>query len=742
MTAASITTPRHPRSPELNGTPEEKLGDAYVPETGVTLEVKTAVREELGDLEYKVTTPTPDAPSEVVSVDPDQGIVDAIVSVTGIKDEVDDVIHPGSYAETLTKRKPKVILHHDWKLPVARVESIQELRPGDPGLPATTKDGKPWPKDAGALRTSMRFNLASTQGKEAFEAVRFYSETGECEWSIGYQVPKGKASRSKDGVRQIKAIDLYEISFVLFGAAPLTGTLGVKSGSTETVEEEAPAEETPEVAVDEEELAAATDEAAAVVEVEAEGAAPEEGQEEEGQDAAEEDTETTEAFAAGGDVPAEDAEPDTDDAASDEGSADAKALAAQPVFDVDIKRALSPDKRRQLASRGHALPDGSYPIENVSDLTNAISAFGRAKPADRAKVKAHIMKRARSLGRPDLIPSGWASSGGKKDAGVGHESLDRSPKKNWVELAGQLPAYIQHIAKDIHEQQGVPLSVAIPTAIAAVKRWASGVGNVKADTRAKAAAAVAEWEALKAKSHARSAAQRAAKATDTQALAKAYDPTLETGPDAGHRSPDVIVESTLYPRLPGTYEELKDRLHAAIRGRVPLGGGAPYLSIDGTWADRAVVTWFPPGADAKSYEVPYREEDGRLWLGEPSEVKLSAASRVEDEPIAQTAMIEEAADGLRTTLMHEGKAGRVLSQVNANKLRGAVEQLIAVLDAAGIKILQDAESQDGGVNADDDVVTIPDSTAPSAQLDPIPKKDLLDPDLRVRALRVFASARE
>lgn len=81
------------------------------------------------------------------------------------------------------------------------------------------------------------------------------------------------------------------------------------------------------------------------------------------------------------------------------------------------------------------------------------------------------------------------------------ESLNVSPKKNWVESAGQLPRYIRKIALDIHEQKGVPLSVAIPTAIAAVKRWASGAGNVNADTRAKAQAAVAEWERLKAKAH-------------------------------------------------------------------------------------------------------------------------------------------------------------------------------------------------------------------------------------------------
>ena len=62
--------------------------------------------------------------------------------------------------------------------------------------------------------------------------------------------------------------------------------------------------------------------------------------------------------------------------------------------------------RKKSAEKGHALPDGSYPIENVEDLKNAIQAIGRAK--DPAKAKAHIKKRARELGHEDLIPDGWS----------------------------------------------------------------------------------------------------------------------------------------------------------------------------------------------------------------------------------------------------------------------------------------------------------------------------------------------
>jgi HK97 family phage prohead protease len=66
----------------------------------------------------------------------------------------------------------------------------------------------------------------------------------------------------------------------------------------------------------------------------------------------------------------------------------------------------------------------------------------------------------------------------------------------------QLPAYIQHIAKDLMESRGMPESEAIATAVAQCKRWAAGGQDVKPETRAKAAAAVAEWERLKGQTHA------------------------------------------------------------------------------------------------------------------------------------------------------------------------------------------------------------------------------------------------
>lgn len=72
--------------------------------------------------------------------------------------------------------------------------------------------------------------------------------------------------------------------------------------------------------------------------------------------------------------------------------------------------AISMKARQRLAKEGKALPDGSFPIRNEGDLKNAIHAYGRAKDSDRAKVRRHIVKRARGLGKPELIPDEWKSA--------------------------------------------------------------------------------------------------------------------------------------------------------------------------------------------------------------------------------------------------------------------------------------------------------------------------------------------
>lgn len=73
--------------------------------------------------------------------------------------------------------------------------------------------------------------------------------------------------------------------------------------------------------------------------------------------------------------------------------------------DLEYKVSYSNDERLEMAKRGHAMKDGSYPIAHSTDLHNAVNSFGRAK--DPTKVKEHIKKRAKELNMSYYLPSDW-----------------------------------------------------------------------------------------------------------------------------------------------------------------------------------------------------------------------------------------------------------------------------------------------------------------------------------------------
>ena len=74
------------------------------------------------------------------------------------------------------------------------------------------------------------------------------------------------------------------------------------------------------------------------------------------------------------------------------------------IYEI-YEREFSKEKRKELADKGLALPDGSFPIENREDLKNAIKLKGLGKDPERAK--AFIIKRAKALGAEDMIKDSW-----------------------------------------------------------------------------------------------------------------------------------------------------------------------------------------------------------------------------------------------------------------------------------------------------------------------------------------------
>lgn len=187
------------------------------------------------------------------------------------------------------------------------------------------------------------------------------------------------------------------------------------------------------------------------------------------------------------------------------------------------KRDVSTAERKRLASKGKALPGGGFPINSEQDLKNAIQAIGRAKNPETAR--AHIIRRARAMGKTSLLPDSWTL----RKADIAAVSLDfdedavtdamfymetriskdaalvpdKPGANNWIDRTGtgNLPKYIGDIAGDLITERGKTTGQAIQMAIGIVRNWCSGQGNVTAATRAKACAAVAEFNAKRAQAH-------------------------------------------------------------------------------------------------------------------------------------------------------------------------------------------------------------------------------------------------
>lgn len=150
-------------------------------------------------------------------------------------------------------------------------------------------------------------------------------------------------------------------------------------------------------------------------------------------------------------------------------------------------------------------------------------------------------------------PMGEAILGVLESAETAALSVTHAPigkgGKNWVTKSkpgntGQLPAYIQNIRNAII-RGGKDESSATAIAVSRVKAWASGRGNVSAEVRAAAAKAVAEWEAMKAKSKTQESAL-------SVAILEAMDEQAEELPDVEDEAAASAAEEEAKPRkLPG-----------------------------------------------------------------------------------------------------------------------------------------------------------------------------------------------
>jgi len=137
-------------------------------------------------------------------------------------------------------------------------------------------------------------------------------------------------------------------------------------------------------------------------------------------------------------------------------------------------------ERQKLAKSGKAMSGGSFPIRNAEDLQNAIRAFGRAKESERADVKRHIIKRARALGKYDLVPDNWKKFSSKAVTASAEElkarlasAEERLGKAQATEFAEapvvpEIPSGVSAVPQQVAYDPASPVAPAQPVAPAEV----------------------------------------------------------------------------------------------------------------------------------------------------------------------------------------------------------------------------------------------------------------------------------
>lgn len=190
-------------------------------------------------------------------------------------------------------------------------------------------------------------------------------------------------------------------------------------------------------------------------------------------------------------------------------------------------------------------------------------------------------------------------------------SLESSPgdDDNWIERAGgSLPDYICRVAKGIM-RSGKSKSAAIAIAISRIKKWAAGMDDVNADTRAKAAAALAQWEKLKAKHKAKQLVKASTTDGEDYIILSSVDSysldQVREAWDAHQRAQhtEVVQESGI---------EVADKVR-------------PYTYVREVYVDYIVIRQegLTSAHPNPYFKVNYTVTDsGEVMFGEPTEIKL------------------------------------------------------------------------------------------------------------------------
>lgn len=183
-------------------------------------------------------------------------------------------------------------------------------------------------------------------------------------------------------------------------------------------------------------------------------------------------------------------------------------------------------------------------------------------------------------------------------------------RDNWVERTGsggqggKLPEYICRIARAIHKS-GRPKSQAIAIAVSRVKRWAAGEGDVNADTRAKAAKAVAQWEAMKTKNKAKGLVRLTGPEGDYVALTS-----------VGEFSTSLVTSE--WSRRQKVLRLLEPEVVSEDTGHAD----SSFSYILDVWTTFIIVERRRAGRHPEMFKVPYSVADGEVSFEDPIPVQV------------------------------------------------------------------------------------------------------------------------
>ncbi|MBL8061120.1 MAG: HK97 family phage prohead protease, partial [Chthonomonas sp.] len=150
----------------------------------------------------------------------DKGVVEAYVSVFGVRDSYGDVMVFGCFAESLAKKMPKCVWMHRWYEPIGVTIEAREIPAGDTSLPESLRA-------YGALYVKGQFSLGVQRAKEAFCLIR---DGVIDEFSIGYwELESAEITTNGERETHVKKVKLAEWSPVFLGANPHTEPISAKA---------------------------------------------------------------------------------------------------------------------------------------------------------------------------------------------------------------------------------------------------------------------------------------------------------------------------------------------------------------------------------------------------------------------------------------------------------------------------------------------------------------------------------